>query len=164
MLPGCHLELQVEFAGSHHTVVHTCIPLDDQGFKGTRVGHGGFINYYGFSLYNHFTECSSFLDGNVDACKSKEILKVLCKVCPPVKRVAAIPLEAVPKAMLPTDLSLARIRFIKKVLPVQIKNKIPPSSLSIMEQSVSHGAKCQTSRWSAVSKGKLQLKYACCSP
>ena len=52
------------------------------------------------------------------AYKSKVILKVLCKVCPPVNSVAAIPLDAVANAILPSDRSFARIRLIKNVLPV----------------------------------------------
>ena len=50
------------------------------------------------------------------AFKSSGILNVLCKVRPLVKSVAAIPLNAVANAIL--DLILARIRLIKKVLPV----------------------------------------------
>jgi len=48
------------------------------------------------------------------ACKSSGILKVLCKVQPPVNNVAAIPLDAVANAILPSDHSLARIILIKK--------------------------------------------------
>ena len=70
------------------------------------------------------------------ACKSSGILKVLCNVRPPVNSVAAMPLDAVANAILPSDHSFARIRLIKKVLPVSpgaSKNKIPPSSLLIIE-------------------------------
>ena len=55
------------------------------------------------------------------ACKSSGILKVLCKVQPPVNNVAAMSLDAVANAILPSDRSLARIRLIKKVLPVPPK-------------------------------------------
>ena len=74
------------------------------------------------------------------ACKSSGILKVLCNVRPPVNSIAAMPLDAVASAILPSDHSLARIRLIKKVLPVLLgapKNNIPPSSLSIIEQKQS---------------------------
>ena len=73
------------------------------------------------------------------AYKSRGILKVLCKVQPPVNNVAAIPLDAVANAILPSDRSFARIRLIKNVLPVPpgaSKNNIPPSLLSIMEQKL----------------------------
>ena len=63
------------------------------------------------------------------ACKSSGTLKVLCKVQPPVNNIAAIPLDAVANAILPSDRSLAKIKFIKKVLPVPpgaSKNKMPP--------------------------------------
>ena len=49
------------------------------------------------------------------AYKSKGILKVLCKVRPPVNNVAAIPLDAVANAILPSDRSFAKIRLIKNV-------------------------------------------------
>ena len=49
------------------------------------------------------------------ACKSSG--KVLCKVQPPVKCVATIPLDAVANAILPSDPIFA-IWLIKKVLPV----------------------------------------------
>ena len=74
------------------------------------------------------------------ACKSSGILKVLCNVRPPVNNVAAMPLDAVASAILPSDYSLARIRLIKKVLPVPpgaSKNNILPSPLSIIEQKQS---------------------------
>ena len=71
------------------------------------------------------------------ACKSSGTLNVLCKVRPPVNSVAAMPLDAVANAILPSDQSFARIRLIKKVLPVPpgaSKNNMPPSLLSTMEQ------------------------------
>ena len=37
---------------------------------------------------------------------------------PPVNNVAAMPLDAVANAILPSDRSFAKIRLIKKVLPV----------------------------------------------
>ena len=61
-------------------------------------------------------------------CKSSGILKVLCNVQPPVSKVAAMPLDAVANAILPSDRSLARMRLIKKALPVPpgaSKNNIP---------------------------------------
>ena len=48
------------------------------------------------------------------ACKSSGILKVLCNVRPPVNSVAAMPLDAVASAILPSDRSFARIMLIKK--------------------------------------------------
>ena len=59
------------------------------------------------------------------------------EVQPPVKSVAAIPLEAVANAILPSHLILARIRLIKNVLPVPpgaSKKRIPLSFLSTKEQ------------------------------
>ena len=50
--------------------------------------------------------------------RSNGILKVLCKVRPPTKRVAAIPLEAVASAILFSDQSFAKIRLSRNVLPV----------------------------------------------
>ena len=44
------------------------------------------------------------------AYKSKGILKVLCKVRPPVNNVAAIPLDAVTNAILPSDRSFVKIK------------------------------------------------------
>ena len=73
-------------------------------------------------------------------CKSSGILKVLCNVWPPVNKVAAMPLDAVANAILPSDHSLARMRLIKKVLPVPpgaSKSNILPSSPSIIEQKQS---------------------------
>ena len=55
------------------------------------------------------------------AYKSSGILKVLCNVRPPVNNVAAILLNAVANAILPSDRSFANIRLIKKVLPVHPK-------------------------------------------
>ena len=52
------------------------------------------------------------------ACKSNGTLKVLCKVRPPVNKVATIPLDAAANAILPSDQSFAKIRLIKKVLHV----------------------------------------------
>ena len=69
--------------------------------------------------------------------RSNGILKVLCKVRPPTNSVAAIPLEAVARAILPCDRSLAKIKFSRKVLPVPFgasRNTIPPSSSSITLQ------------------------------
>ena len=74
------------------------------------------------------------------ACKSSGILKVLCNLRPPVNNVAAMPLDAVANAILPSYRSFARIRLIEKVLPVPpgaSKNNIPPSSLLIIEQKQS---------------------------
>ena len=79
--------------------------------------------------------------GMAIACKSSGTLKVLCNVWPPVNKVAAIPLDAVANAILPSDHSLARMRLIKNVLPVPpgaSKNNIPPSSPSIIEQKQSY--------------------------
>ena len=45
------------------------------------------------------------------AYKSKGILKVLCKVRPPVNNVAAIPLDAVANAILPSDWSFAKLKM-----------------------------------------------------
>ena len=62
------------------------------------------------------------------AYKSKGILKVLCKVQPPVNNVAAIPLDAVANAIFPSDRSFASNKLIKNVLPVPpgaSKNNIP---------------------------------------
>ena len=75
------------------------------------------------------TKCSPFLIlhmGVSIACKSSGILKVLFNVQPPVNSVAVMPLEAVVNATLPSDCYLARIRLIKKVIPVPpraLKNK-----------------------------------------
>ena len=74
------------------------------------------------------------------ACKSSGILKVLCNVRPPVNNEAAMLLDAIANAILPSDHSLARMRLIKKVLPVPSgasKNNIPPSSPLIIEQKLS---------------------------
>ena len=49
---------------------------------------------------------------------SSEILKVLRNVWPPVNNVAAVLLDAVANAILPSDRSLARIKLIEKILPV----------------------------------------------
>ena len=49
------------------------------------------------------------------ACRSSGILKMLCNVQPPVNNVAAIPLDAVANAILPSDHSLARMRLIKSL-------------------------------------------------
>ena len=64
------------------------------------------------------------------AYKSSGILKVLCNVGPPVNNVAAIPLDAVANAILPSDHSFAKIRLIKNVLPV------PPGARSSAMSSV----------------------------
>ena len=88
------------------------------------------------------------------AFKSSGILKVLCKVRPQVNSVAAIPLDAVANVILTSDLILARIRLIKKVLPVPpgaSKNNTSPSFPSTMEQKQSYPF-C----WSAVSKAALR--------
>ena len=72
---------------------------------------------------------------------SSGTLNVLCKVWPPINNVAAIPLDAVANAILPSDRSLARMRLIKNVLPVPpgaSKNKMPPSFLSTIEQKQSY--------------------------
>ena len=50
--------------------------------------------------------------GTSIACKSSGTLNVLCKVRPPVNSVAAMPLDAVANAILPSDRSCARIRLI----------------------------------------------------
>ena len=74
------------------------------------------------------------------ACKSKGILKVLCNVRPPLNNVAAMPLDAMANAILPSDQSFARIILIKNVLPVPpgaSKNNIPSSLPVIMEQKLS---------------------------
>ena len=74
------------------------------------------------------------------ACKCGRSLKVLCNVRPPINNVAAIPLDAVANAILSSDHNLARMSLIKKILPVPhgaSKNKIPPSSLSIIERKQS---------------------------
>ena len=68
--------------------------------------------------------------GTSIAYKSTGILKVLCNMQPPVNNVAAIPLDAVANAILLSEQSFARIRLIKKVLPVPpgaSKNNMPPS-------------------------------------
>ena len=67
------------------------------------------------------------------ACKSNGILNMLCKVRPPVNNVAAIPLDAVANAILPSDQSFARIRLIRNVLPVP-----PEASKSTMERKQSN--------------------------
>ena len=46
------------------------------------------------------------------AYKSSGILKALCNVRPPINNVAAIPLDAVASAILPSDRSFAKIRLI----------------------------------------------------
>ena len=81
------------------------------------------------------------------ASKFKRILKVLCKVRPPVKSVAAIPLDAVANAILPSDLILARIRLIKKVPPKIVHL---PDSYQPWNKIMSY-----TSRWSTVNKAAL---------
>ena len=45
------------------------------------------------------------------AYKSRGILKVLCKLWPPVNNVAAITLDAVANVILPSDRSFARIKI-----------------------------------------------------
>ena len=49
--------------------------------------------------------------GTSIAYKSKGILNVLCNVWPPVNNVAAIPLDAVANAILPSDRSFAKIKM-----------------------------------------------------
>ena len=70
------------------------------------VSHRSLINDNGFSFLNDFAEGSSFLNTTEisTAFKSRGILKVLCKVQPPVKSTAAILLEAVANTILPSRL------------------------------------------------------------
>ena len=82
-----------------------------------------------FTATYAITSTNTIQTGMSIAFKSSGILKVLYKVQPPVTRsVAAIPLDAVTNAILPSDLILARIRLNRKVLPVPpgtSKNSIP---------------------------------------
>ena len=57
------------------------------------------------------------------------ILKVECSIRPPVSSVAAIPLDAVARAMCPCDRTVDKMRFMRKVLPVPLGTStktIPP--------------------------------------
>ena len=56
------------------------------------------------------------------ACKSSCTLKVLCKVRPPVNNVAVMLLDAVANAILLSDQSFAKIRFIKKSYQFHLKH------------------------------------------
>ena len=60
---------------------------------------------------NHAVPFLILQTGMSTAFKSRGILKVLCKVRPPAKSVAAILLVAVANVISPSDLILARIRM-----------------------------------------------------